>query len=223
RTCRGSALEGTERDQIGAMLERFGHAAETLMREFAPGYAAGLVRARTSFRPADIEDRASSVRKNDRLLHVDAFPTRPTHGSRILRVFSNIAPDGAERRWEVGEPFISFANKFFPRVKATGPGAAWLLARIGLTHGRRTAYDSLMLGLHDAVKQDAGYQGSAPRARVAFAPGTSWIVYTDQVLHAALAGRFALEQTFHLPIASMARPERAPLSVLERLASRPLV
>src|SRR5437764_4867581 len=30
--------------------------------------------------------------RND-LIHVDAFPTRPTNGNRILRVFSNISPD----------------------------------------------------------------------------------------------------------------------------------
>lgn len=221
-TCQGSAYTGTDKDQIASMLERFGRQAEALMRALAPGYAAGLIRARTSFRPADIEDRPSSVRQNDRLLHVDAFPTRPTHGVRILRVFSNIAPDGAARLWQVGEQFPVFAEKFLPRVRAGRSGAAWLLEQLGLTKGRRSAYDTIMLGLHDAVKQDSAYQANAPRAAVAFPPGTSWIVYTDQVLHAALAGRYALEQTFHLPVASMVHPERAPISVLERMAGRRL-
>lgn len=222
RTCQGSALQGTERDRLGAMLERFGRAAEGLVQRLAPGYAQGLIRARTSFRPAEIGTRVSSVRKNDRLLHVDAFPTRPTRGTRILRVFSNVAPDGAKREWKVGEPFPAFAEKFFSRVRMQGPGSAWLLEHLHLTHGRRTPYDSLMLALHDAVKKDQAYQSSAPHAELAFAPGTSWIVYTDQVLHAALSGRFALEQTFHLPIAAMARPERAPISILERIAGRRL-
>lgn len=223
RTCQGSALQGTERDRLGAMLERFGRAAEGLVRRLAPGYARGLIRARTSFRPADIGTRVSSVRKNDRLLHVDAFPTRPTHGTRILRVFSNVAPDGAARQWEVGEPFPAFAEKFVSRARMGGAGVAWLLEHLHLTHGRRTPYDSLMLALHDAVKKDQVYQSSAPHAELSFAPGTSWIVYTDQVLHAALSGRFALEQTFHLPVAAMARPERAPISILERVAGRSLV
>lgn len=221
--CQGSAYADAEAQRLGAMLERFARQAEALVRALAPAYAAGLRRARTSFRPADIEDRPSSVRQNDRLLHVDAFPTRPTRGERILRLFSNIAPDGAVRRWEVGEPFPVFAEKFLPNLKKGWPGSGWLLERLGLTKGRRSAYDAIMLGLHDAMKEDQGYQANSPHTALAFPPGTSWIVYTDQVLHAALAGRFALEQTFHLPVAAMAEPARAPLRVLERLAGRTLV
>ena len=56
-----------------------------------------------------------------------------------------------------------------------------------------------------------------------FPPGTSWLVYTDQVLHAALGGEFALEQTFHLDVDQMVQPERAPIKVLERLSGRSLV
>ena len=220
--CQGSRYTGDEAARLGAMLDRFGRQAEALMRALAPGYAQGLRRARTSFRPADVEDRPSSVRQDDRLLHIDAFPTRPTRGERILRVFSNIAPDGAVRRWEVGESFGTFAEKFLPRVKPGSTASAWLIERLGLTKGRRSPYDTIMLGLHDTMKQDAAYQAGAPHEAVAFPPGTSWIVYTDQVLHAALAGRFALEQTFHLPVAAMAEPERAPIRVLERLAGHAL-
>ena len=220
--CQGSRFTGAEAAALGAMLERFGRQAEALVLALAPGYAGRLERARTSFRPAEIEDRTSSVRKDDRLLHVDAFPTRPTGGKRILRVFSNIAPDGVERLWRVGEPFADFARQFFPRVGAGAAGAAWILERLGLTKGRRSAYDTIMLGLHDRMKGDQAYQTGAPAAEVSFPPGTSWMVYTDQVLHAALAGRFALEQTFHLPVAAMADATRAPISVLERLAGRAL-
>ena len=31
-----------------------------------------------------------------------------------------------------------------------------------------------------------------------FAPGTTWVVYSDQVLHAAMGGQFMMEQTFYL-------------------------
>ncbi|MGH7120475.1 MAG: Kdo hydroxylase family protein [Acetobacteraceae bacterium] len=219
----GSRDKGAAATSLVAMLQRFAGHAEALVLALAPGYAGQLERARTSFRPAEIEDRASSLRKDDRLLHVDAFPTRPTRGKRILRVFSNIAPDGAGRLWRIGEPFPDFAKKFFPRVGDSSPRTAWLFAQLGLTKGRRSAYDSIMLRLHDRMKEDRAYQSGAPAAEVAFPPGTTWIVYTDQVLHAALAGRFALEQTFHLPVAAMADRARAPISVLERLAGRALV
>ena len=220
--CQGSRFTGAEAARLAAMLERFGRQAEALVLALAPGYAGRLERARTSFRPAEIEERASSVRKDDRLLHVDAFPARPTRGNRILRVFSNIAPDGAERLWRVGEPFPEFARKFFPRVGAGSARSAWLLERLGLTKGRRSAYDTIMLRLHDRMKQDRAYQRAAPAAEVAFPPETSWMVFTDRVLHAAIAGRFALEQTFHLPPAAMADAAEAPIAVLERLAGRAL-
>ncbi|MGH7155155.1 MAG: Kdo hydroxylase family protein, partial [Acetobacteraceae bacterium] len=194
-----------------------------LLRDLLPGYASSMERARTSFRPVEIAGRAYSPRHDDRLLHVDAFPTRPMRGRRILRLFSNIAPDGAVRAWRVGEPFPAFAARFLPRTRRPLPGSAWAMQYLGLTKGRRSAYDQLMLSLHDMGKQDAAYQASAPRAPVAFSAGSTWICFTDQVLHAALAGHCALEQTFHIPVAAMTEPDTSPLRVLERLAGRALV
>ncbi|MBV9756624.1 MAG: Kdo hydroxylase family protein [Alphaproteobacteria bacterium] len=219
----GTAAAGDDAAALTAMLDRYGRQATRLLHRLLPGYAAALQRARTSFRPVEVEQRPQSVRHDDRRLHVDAFPTRPMHGRRILRVFSNVAPDGTMRQWNVGEPFPDFAAQFLPRLRPSLPGSAWLLERLGITKGRRSAYDRIMLRLHDAGKRDEHYQRSAPRTPLAFPPGSTWIVYTDQVLHAALAGRFAFEQTFHLPVAAMAHPEQAPLRVLERLTGRALV
>jgi hypothetical protein len=56
-----------------------------------------------------------------------------------------------------------------------------------------------------------------------FRSGTTWLCFTDQVLHAALAGHCALEQTFHVPVSAMADPQRTPLRVLERLSGRSLI
>ena len=218
-----TSLSGAKADRLRDMLRRFGDAAETLLRDLLPAYAPALERARTSFRPAEIAGRDYSPRHDDRLLHVDAFPSRPMRGHRILRLFSNIAPDGASRAWRVGEPFPDFAHQFLPRAGAATPGGAWLLQRLGVTKGRRSEYDRIMLRLHDTGKLDAAYQSGAPQADVSFAAGTTWLCFTDQVLHAALAGHCALEQTFHLPVATMAHPERSPLRVLERLAGRALV
>lgn len=221
-TVHGTALDGERRLRLAAMLDRFGRQTEVLLRGLLPRYAPALERARTSFRPAEIAGRRYAPRKDDTRLHVDAFPTRPMRGRRILRAFANIAPDGTPRAWRVGEPFADFAQKFLPRVRTGLPAQGWIMDRLGLTRGRRAPYDFLMLGLHDAGKLDAEYQAHAPRAELAFVPGTVWICFTDVVLHAAMAGRFALEQTFHLPVAAMAHPEQAPLAVLERLTGRAL-
>jgi len=218
-----TSLSGVQADRLRAMLRRFGDSAETLLHDLLPDYAADLERARTSFRPAEIAGRAYSPRHDDRLLHVDAFPSRPMGGRRILRLFTNVAADGAAREWRVGEPFADFARRFLPRTGSGVPGGAWLLQRLGITRGRRSEYDRLMLRLHDAGKLDGAYQTAGPKADVAFPAGTTWMCFTDQVLHAALAGHCALEQTFHMPVSVMAEPERAPLRVLERLAGRSLV
>ena len=218
-----AATDDADTARLTAMIDRFGQQATTLVQNLIPAYAASVERARTSFRPTEIAGREpTSPRRDDRLLHVDAFPSRPTHGRRILRVFGNVAPDGHDRQWEVGEAFDAFATKFLPRVKAELPGTARLLQALGVTKGRRSRYDQIMLGLHDAAKLDATYQTTAKRTALRFPPGSTWAVFTDQTLHAAMAGRCALEQTLLLPVSGMVDPERAPLRVLERMAGRAL-
>jgi hypothetical protein len=221
-TVSNTALGGDEAAKLAGMMQRFSTDAGRMLGDLLPGYAAALERARTSFRPAEIAGRDYSPRHDDRLLHVDAFPSRPMRGRRILRLFCNTAPDGAARAWRVGEPFPDFARQFLPRTGSALPGSAWLQALLGITKGRRSEYDRIMLRLHDTGKLDAAYQSDGPKADVAFPAGATWLCFTDQVLHAALAGHCALEQTFHLPIAAMAHPQRSPLRVLERLAGRAL-
>jgi hypothetical protein len=156
-------------------------------------------------------------------LHVDAFPSRPTAGRRILRVFTNVSPDGMPRVWKLGPPFEELAARFLPQMRRPLPGRAWLLERSGQTLGRRTPYDHYMLGLHDAAKLDADFQRSAPATEHAFAAGATWMVFSDVATHAALAGQFVLEQTLHLPIAAMQHEDLSPLRVLERRLGRRLV
>jgi hypothetical protein len=216
----GMSVTGDCERRLTAMIERFGASATEFAAKLL-GYG-NIERARTSYRPVEVEGRIYSPIKDDRLLHVDAFPSRPMRGRRILRFFANVAP-AKSRNWEVGEPFDVFAQKFFPRVRASPPGQSWLLEKIGVTKGRRSPYDELMLALHDACKRDSDYQKNGPHTTLAFPPGTCWLVYTDQVLHAALGGAFALEQTFHFDIAEMVEPSRSPLKVLERLSGRALV
>ncbi len=216
----GMSVSGAQEERLARMVGRFGHGATTLVEDLL-GYR-HFERARTSYRPVEIAGRAYSPTQDDRLLHVDAFPSRPMQGRRILRFFANVAPQ-RERSWEVGEPFEDFAKKFLPRVQEEVPGKSWLFDKLGVTRGMRSRYDEVMLQLHDRCKLDADYQKNGPHTSVSFPPGTCWMVYTDQVLHAALGGAFALEQTFHFDVSEMARPERAPLRVLERLSGKQLV
>ena len=81
----------------------------------------------------------------------------------------------------------------------------------------------MMLQLHDAMKSDASYQADAGQTAFDFPAGSTWIAFTDQVSHAAMAGQFQLEQTFLLPVEAMRDEQRSPLRILERLKGRPLV
>ena len=207
---------------LGRMVGRFAACASDLVAALLPRYAPHLKRARTSFRPQPATGRTVSWRKDDARLHVDAFPSRPNRGERILRVFCNVNPHGADRVWRVGERFEAMAARFLPRVRKMGRVEPSLLAALHVTKGRRSEYDHLMLGLHDCAKADTDYQRNSPQQEVRFAPGTTWICYSDQVMHAAMAGQFMLEQTIHLPLSALYRPELSPLRILERMAGHSL-
>ena len=208
--------------ELTAMVARFAQNAADLVVTLFPRYAPFVQRARTSFRPQPAVGRRVSWRKDDSRLHVDAFPSRPNHGERILRVFSNINPD-ADRVWRVGEPFETVARKFLPRIADPLPGSAAVLAALRVTKRRRSAYDHLMLNLHDRAKEDRAYQRDCAQQVVHFAPGTTWMCFSDQVMHAAVSGQYMLEQTIHLPLAALYDSARAPLAILERMTGRTLV
>jgi hypothetical protein len=103
------------------------------------------------------------------------------------------------------------------------PFSGELLKVVGITKSRRSAYDALMLQLHDRMKADVEYQSKAPQTAVDFPAGSTWIAFTDRVSHAAMAGQYQLEQTFLLPVSAMQQPERSPLRILERIKKRALV
>jgi hypothetical protein len=208
--------------ELRALMARFAAAAGGLMDSLHPRYGPYLRKGRTSFRPSEIAGRASSPRKDDSRLHVDAFPSSPVGGLRILRVFTNVNREQEGRLWRIGEPFEAVAQRFLPRIRPPLPGSAWLLHRLRVTRRLRSRYDDIMLQLHNQAKADSTYQRDMPQESFDFPPGTTWICYTDQVMHAAMRGRGALEQTFYLPVQAMRHPEMAPLRVLERLTGRML-
>lgn len=218
----GVVLEGGARAALTAALARYGAFADELMARLLPGYAPALARRRTSFRPGPVDERVLSPRKDDKRLHLDAFPSSPVGGRRILRVFSNVDPLGRPRVWRLGdEPLEAHARARLTSYPRQAIHAAALQA-LRLTRGRRTDYDAAMLRLHDGAKLDDAWQATALRTEVEFPAGSTWIVYTDGVLHAAMRGQHAFEQTYLMPVEAMARPDRSPLRTLERLAGRTL-
>jgi hypothetical protein len=215
--------------RLQAALARYSERATAFVKRLIPRYAPGLALDYASFRPIEEQGRELPLRSRNDLLHVDAFPTRPTHGDRILRFFTNINPS-EPRVWVTAETFDELAARFaeasglLAQVKGGGVRrAAMRVANsVGLPVPARSPYDEFMLGFHHFLKENAAWQASARKLRSEFAPGSTWMVYTDLVSHSVLSGRYALEQTFIVSRDVMALPEKAPVAVLERLAGTPM-
>jgi len=219
---RGAAGDPQALAALRSMIGRYADQSEALALRLFPHYRGHLRRGNTSLRTLDVAGRRTSWRKDDTRLHVDAFPSNPMQGTRLLRVFCNVNPSGRARHWRVGEPFEAHAARYLPAIARPWPGSAWLLHRLGVTKRPRTEYDHLMLQLHDRAKADAAFQSSSPQRDVQFAPGTTWVVFSDQVLHAAMGGQHMLEQTFYLDVERQQNPQNSPLGTLERLLGRSL-
>ena len=210
-----TTLEGADRDDLQAMMARFSGWAKDLVLRLLRQYEVGLKEGPATFRPCP--------RSGPQRLHVDSFFFFPTEGQRVLRVLTNIDPDGRPRVWQFGEEaFEPLARRLLPQLRREIPGSGWLLEKLGVTKARRTPYDHLMRQLRNITKVDTDYQTNAPRKVVEFPAGSTWMLFTDNVLHGALKGQYAFEQTFWLDVKTMRDPERSPLRILERLRARKL-
>lgn len=208
---------------LQGLLGRFAQQARSLVDGLFPAYSGHLRTAPTSLRTQSVSQRQQSVRADDRRLHVDAFPSRPNRGERILRVFANINPLGEPRVWRVGEPFGDVAQRFLPRARPYSPFQARLLRMARITKSLRSEYDHLMLQLHDTMKADEAYQRDGPQVRMDFPPGSCWVCFSDQTVHAAMSGQHMVEQTFHLPAGSQYNRDSSPIAILTGLAGHPLI
>src|SRR3989344_2309937 len=183
-----------------------------------------------SFRPFQEKGRKLRLRARNDLLHVDAFPTRPLHGGRILRFFTNINPVDS-RHWITSKSFEELVLEYggekgvlFPRSVGYSLKNRLQRKAIGMLRGAgiklplRSPYDHFMLNFHNYLKENGEFQKNCPKDHWQFPPGSCWAVFTDQVSHAALAGQYALEQTFLIPRSALLCPDLAPVSVLERLS-----
>src|SRR5215813_13410862 len=196
----GVSAGSPDRERMHSVMRKFSSESANFVAGFLAPYGGMLKLDFSSFRPLEEQGRDLSLHKRNDLLHVDAFPTRPTHGGRILRIFVNINP-AAGRVWNVGPPFQAFVPELVGSRQLHPPQrskAAQLLARtvsqIGLPVADRTHYDEYMLYLHDWLKENAGFQKDSPNREILFPSGCCWMVYTDGVPHAVMSGQFALEQ-----------------------------
>jgi len=228
---RGVSGSAATTERIHSVLRNYSTEVIAFLSKFLSPYSDQWILDFASFRPFEEDGRDLPLHKRNDLLHVDAFPSRPTRGGRILRVFTNLNPT-KPRVWQTTGPFESFARQFaedagLRRIAENGS----LLTRTVQDWGRklgvrgmgRTPYDVFMLRFHDFLKESSLFQSSCPKVRLEFPPLATWMVFTDGVAHAVMSGQYALEQTFLIPASALVVPEQAPYRILEKIAGRPLV
>jgi hypothetical protein len=230
---RGQESESPEAAaRLGAIMRDYSKRVTGFLDQFLSPYAGKRKLDFASYRPVEEQNRDLPLHKRNDLMHVDAFPSRPTRGGRILRVFTNINPSRT-RVWNVTEPFEAIAKKYareagLTELTADSPvrtlmrSLAPLLKTVGVKGTDRSAYDRFMLRFHDYLKENSDYQTQYPKETIEFPPGSTWMVYTDTVPHAVLSGQYALEQTYIIPVDAMVAPQSAPIRVLEGMVGRPL-
>src|SRR5207253_5872439 len=98
-------------ERLRQVLEGFATSAERWLKSAAPRYAAGWQRDRVSFRPEEEATRQLRHTARNDLLHVDNFPSRPSGGARLLRVFANVNPS-QPRVWMTSDPFPRLLERY---------------------------------------------------------------------------------------------------------------
>jgi hypothetical protein len=225
-----AGAENTER--LRRIMRAYSSAVEKFLAGFLAPYQRRWKLDYASFRPQEEQNRNLPLRRRNDLLHTDAFPTRPTYGARILRFFNNIHPTRT-RDWVTSDTFDVIAPRYAPREIALprpfGPltGTARKAAQAAglgkvLPQLKRSPYDDFMMRFHNFLKENETFQQTCTKYEFKLPPGSSWMVYTDSVPHAVLAGQYALEQTLLIDREAMVAPQLSPLGVLEKLTGATL-
>ncbi len=220
-------------DRLRGIMRAYSQSVTAFLAAFLAPYADKWELDYASFRPQQEEGRDLPLRRRNDLLHTDAFPTRPTHGARILRFFNNIHPTRT-RDWVVSDPFRVIASKYAPAEIAlpqpdSSVGRAFKSLAVNMGLGaaapalRRSPYDDFMMRFHNFLKESRDFQSTCTKYDFQFPAGSSWMVYTDMVPHAVLCGQYALEQTYLIAPDAMVAPQHAPLTVLQELSGAKLI
>ena len=221
---RGFRQQGTAADErLRSLLASFANSLVRWLTATFPRYAAASQPDQVTYRPQEEAVRRLRLTARNDLLHVDAFPSRPTGGWRILRVFANVNP-AEPRVWVTSDPFARLLARYGKQAGLPGlssPGIARRLLQI--FHPKRSEYDSFMLRLHDYLKANDEFQTKCVKRIWNFQPGSVWMAMTDACSHAVLRGRFALEHSFFVPPHGLVLPEESPAALLARAVGRPVL
>jgi hypothetical protein len=213
-------------ERLKALLGHFSHQATDWLAQILPRYAQDWQPDRVSLRTEEEATRKLRLTARNDLLHFDAFPSRPTRGHRILRLYVNINPTD-DRVWITSDTFEKVLDQFGMQVGLPGTHSRTILRKLGQgllslfqpNAGERTDYDDFMLRLHHFLKSNDRFQERAARRLWHFKPGTAWLLFSDTISHAELRGQFALEHSYFVAPETLALPDFSPPTLLERAAT----
>jgi hypothetical protein len=209
-------------ERVRGILAAFARDVTAWLAQTAPAYVAAWTPDRVSYRPEEEATRRLRHTARNDLLHVDAFPGRPSQGRRILRVFANINPS-EPRIWVTSDPFAKLLQRY--GEKAGLPGRVgrrgWVenvttgvLSLFRPGRPRRAPYDAFMLRFHDYLKSSEEFQERGPKRLWTFSPGSAWLAMTDTCSHSVLRGRYALEHSYFIAPESLVLPDESPAALL---------
>ena len=107
--------DAAQRARVHDIMRGYSQRAIAFMSTLLKQYAAGWKIDYASFRPIEESGRQVALHSRNDLLHFDSFPTRPSHGDRLLRIFTNIHPEKA-RIWITTDHFGALAGQFADRI-----------------------------------------------------------------------------------------------------------
>ena len=219
------------------LLRAHGKRVADFWRRVVPDFTPGCTFGTTSFRPAEEKGRQLKPRSSNELVHIDAGAYGATNGARILRFFVNLHPE-RERVWGTKGSFEQLMQHH---------SALWEAARGGkrrvpvskspldrLYSGAVSAasrvypllrvidsspYDRSMRRIHNYMKETDSFRRDRSDYReIRFPPFSAWMVFTDGISHAALAGQYAFVSTAIIPLQNCRRFERTPYGILAQSA-----
>ena len=210
-------------ERLRHLLSEFSKTTTQWVTRTLPQYSRGWQLDRVSFRPEEEATRRLRLTARNDLLHVDAFPSRPTNGWRILRVFANVNLT-EPRIWITSDPFAKLLERYGRQVGLPGshPSRWTRRLREGMlgifrpNRSPRSDYDDFMLRFHNFLKANEEFQERCRKRFWKFPPSSAWMVITDTATHAALRGRYALEHSYFLAPHSQALPDESPAALLAR-------
>lgn len=217
-------------DRLRNLLADFSRVATRWLARTLPRYAGSWRLDMVSFRPEEEATRKLRQKARNDLLHVDAFPSRPTNGHRILRLFANVNLT-EPRIWVTSDPFAKLLARFGKQVGLPAPESfdltRWfrrgVIGLIQPARRKRSPYDDFMLRFHDFMKANDEFQERCFKRYWSFSPGSAWMAITDTASHAALRGRFALEHSYFLTPESLALPTESPAALLQQACGLPVL